>query len=329
MKPGDAEPGGVGPGGVEPGGVGPGGVDLATVNAGTPGLRASARAARRLDREDASAMRSPWLRPLGVIGLVILALFLFLAIAAPLVAPYDPIAQDSMKLLPPSAEHWFGTDQIGRDVFSRVIYGARLSLPVALLLVAVACAVGTLLGAIAGYFGGWAEGLIMRSADLVFAFPGIILAMAVVAALGPDLVNAVLAVVIVSWPAYSRVVRGMILSMREENYVHASRLLGASSLRTLWVDVRPGVVGPIVVLAALDVGNAVLTLSGLSFLGLGARPPVAEWGSMVASGAQYFDKWWLGVFPGLAILLVVLAANFLGDTVRDVLDPRSARRGRA
>ncbi|MEV7012604.1 ABC transporter permease [Streptosporangium sp. NPDC051022] len=289
----------------------------------------SARAARRLDRRDAAAARSPWLRPLSVTGLAVLTLFLAMAVLAPLLAPYDPAAQEAAKLLPPSAEHWFGTDQLGRDVFSRVVHGARLSLPVALLLVAVACAAGTLLGALGGYLGGWVEGLIMRSADLVFAFPGIILAMAVVAALGPDLVNAVLAVVVVSWPSYARVVRSLILGMREENYVQASRLLGASSLRTLWVDVRPGIVGPTVVLAALDVGNAVLTLSGLSFLGLGARPPAAEWGSMVAAGAQYFDKWWLGLFPGLAILLVVLASNFIGDTVRDVLDPRSARRGRA
>lgn len=269
--------------------------------------------------------RPAWMQPLGVIGATILIALALVALLAPLIAPHDPLAQEARRLMPPSAEHWFGTDQLGRDVFSRVLHGARLSLPYALQLVVLAGILGTVLGAIAGYFGGWVDGLIMRMADLVLAFPDIILAMAVVAALGPGLFNAVLAVVIVSWPIYARVARSMILTLRNEPFVLSRRLLGASSARTLWSEVRPNITGPLVVLVALEYGHAVLILSGLSFLGLGAQPPAAEWGAMVSEGAKYFDKWWMSVFPGLAILLVVMAANFLGDTLRDVIDPRSRR----
>ncbi|WP_226782842.1 ABC transporter permease [Oceaniglobus trochenteri] len=269
--------------------------------------------------------RSEWMQPLGLIGATILIAFALIAIVAPLVAPYDPLAQEARRLMPPSADHWFGTDQLGRDVFSRVIHGARLSLPYALQLVVMAGILGTVLGAIAGFFGGWVDGVIMRAADLVLAFPDIILAMAVVAALGPGLFNAVLAVVIVSWPIYARVARSMILTLRQEPFVLSRRLLGASSIRTLWSEIRPNITGPLVVLVALEYGHAVLILSGLSFLGLGAQPPAAEWGAMVSEGAKYFDKWWMSVFPGLAILMVVMAANFLGDTLRDVIDPRSKR----
>lgn len=270
-------------------------------------------------------LRPEWLQPLSVIGITLLLIFMLCALFAPLIAPFDPLAQEARRLMPPSAEHIFGTDQLGRDIFSRVIYGARQSLPYALQLVLMAGILGTILGVIAGFFGGWVDGAIMRAADLVLAFPDIILAMAVVAALGPGLFNAVLAVVIVSWPIYARVARSMILTMRQEPYVLSRRLLGASSLRTMWSEILPNIVGPLTVLVALEYGHAVLILSGLSFLGLGAQPPSAEWGAMVSEGAKYFDKWWMSVFPGLAILLVVMAANFLGDTLRDVIDPRSRR----
>lgn len=270
-------------------------------------------------------MRSAWMQPLGIIGAAILAVIVVLAIAAPWILPFDPNAQDFGRFLPPNGENWFGTDQLGRDIFSRVVHGARISMPYALQLVVLSAVIGTVAGAIAGYFGGWIDGAIMRAADLVMAFPDIILAMAVVAALGPNLFNAVLAVVVVSWPIYARVVRSMILTLRDEPYVQSSRLLGASSGRALWKDIRPNVAGPVIVLAALEYGHAVLILSGLSFLGLGAQPPTAEWGSMVSEGAKYFDKWWMSVFPGLAILLVVLAANFLGDTLRDAFDPKSSK----
>jgi len=250
--------------------------------------------------------------------------WILLAIFVPLVAPYDPLAQSAQLFLGPSPSHLFGTDELGRDVFSRVLWASRLSLPLAFFLVAMAVAIGGVLGGLAGYFGGWVDEVVMRATDLVFAFPTIILAMAVTAALGPSLRNAVLAVLVVFWPAYARVVRGLVLSLGEADYVSASRLLGASSRRALLVDVLPNVAGPVLVLATLDLGNAVLLLAGLSFLGLGAQPPAPEWGSMVNTGTQYFQRWWMGTFPGFAILSVVLAFNFLGDSLRDALDPRSS-----
>jgi peptide/nickel transport system permease protein len=258
---------------------------------------------------------------------VIIALaWIVIAIFAPLIAPHDPLAQNAVPAQGPSWSHLFGTDELGRDVFSRVIYGSRVSLPIALVLVALATTNGSTVGAVAGYFRGVADGTLMRVADLVFAFPPIILAMVVAAVLGKGLFNAALAIVVVAWPSYARVSRGLVLSVGESEYVQSARLLGASSRRTLFRDVLPNVAGPIFVLATLDLANAILLLSGLSFLGLGAQPPRAEWGSMVAEGTQYFQWWWIGTFPGLAIFTVVLAFNFLGDSLRDVFDPRTARR---
>jgi len=275
-------------------------------------------------------IRGIWRQPLAVVGIALITTWVLLAILAGVIAPYDPLAQELPRFLEPSAEHLFGTDGLGRDVLSRVLYGARISLPMAVLLVTAAGTIGSILGAIAGYFGGWIDELIMRLVDLFFAFPTIILAMAIAAALGPDLQNAVLAIVVVSWPTYARVVRGLVLTHRDSDYVRATRLLGASSRRTLVRDVMPNVVGPVLVLATLELGNAVLLLAGLSFLGLGARPPSPEWGAIVSEGSRTFDRWWIGTFPGLAILSVVMAFNFLGDTLRDALDPRTARavRGR-
>ena len=267
----------------------------------------------------------PWRRPLAVVGLTIIGAWAVIALFAPLIAPQNPLLQKFAILAGPSGAHWFGTDELGRDVFSRVLFGARITLPLAVILVIAAMIIGAVLGGIAGFFGGWVDNVIMRLADLVFAFPGIILALAIAAALGASLRNAVIAVIVVSWPSYARLVRSLVLSARSAQYVIASRLLGASSSRVLFVDVRPNAAGPVLVLAALDIGNAVLLLSGLSFLGLGAQPPTAEWGAMVAEGAQNFNDWWVGMFPGLAILTVVLAFNFIGDTLRDVLDPRTAR----
>jgi peptide/nickel transport system permease protein len=205
-----------------------------------------------------------------------------------------------------------------------VIYGARVSIPLALLLVFLAATIGGVLGAIAGYFRGLADGTVMRVTDLVFAFPAIILAMVVTAVLGRGLRNAVLAIVIVAWPAYARVVRGLVLSIGDSEYVQSARLLGVSSRKTLFRDVLPNVAGPVLVLATLDLGTAILLLAGLSFLGLGAQPPDPEWGSMVATGTQYFEQWWIGTFPGLAIFTAVVAFNFLGDSLRDFFDPTSA-----
>ncbi len=264
-----------------------------------------------------------WLQPLAVVGILFAGAWLIVALLAPWLSPYDPLDQGARLFQPPSVEHLFGTDDLGRDVFSRVLWGARVSIPLAVLLVSLSFLIGGTLGAVAGYLGGWVDELVMRAADLVFAVPTILLAMAVVAALGPSLVHAVIAVVLVAWPGHARVVRSLVRTTMQSDYVSVARLLGASVARALAVEVLPNVAGPVVVLAALDMGNAILLLSGLSFLGLGARPPAAEWGSMVSTGAQHFESWWMGVFPGLAIVSVVLAFNFLGDSLRDALDPQS------
>jgi ABC-type dipeptide/oligopeptide/nickel transport system permease subunit len=269
--------------------------------------------------------------PLAVAGGVIVLFWLLVAVLAPWIRPFDPLAQDFDRLQAPSAEHWFGTDQVGRDVLSRVISGAQVSIPLALMLVVFAMLIGSLLGAIAGYFGKALDETIMRIADLVFAFPTIILAMVIAASLGPSLTNAVIAMLIVSWPAYARVTRSLVIGARGAEYVIAGRLLGNGPFTSLGKDILPNVVSPVVVLATLDVGTAILLLSGLSFLGLGAVPPTPDWGAMVSDGVQNFSSWWIAVFPGLAILTVVLAFNFLGDALRDALDPRSqeAVQGRA
>jgi peptide/nickel transport system permease protein len=272
------------------------------------------------------AVSAAWRQPLAIAGVVIAILWILIAIFAPLIAPHDPLAQNAVPSQSPSWSHFFGTDELGRDVFSRVIYGSRVSLPIALVLVALAAAIGSTVGAIAGYLRGPADGILMRLTDLVFAFPPIILAMVVAAVLGRGLLNAALAIVVVAWPSYARVARGLVLSVGDSEYVQSARLLGASSRKALFRDVLPNVAGPIFVLATLDLANAILLLSGLSFLGLGAQPPKSEWGSMVAEGTQYFQWWWIGTFPGLAIFTVVLAFNFLGDSLRDVFDPRTARR---
>ena len=265
-----------------------------------------------------------WRHPLTILGGTIAGAWLVIAIFAPWIAPYDPLAQDFTPFLHPGAHHFFGTDELGRDVFSRVLFGARLSVPLALLLVTISLLVGATVGALAGYLGGFVDGIVMRAADLVFAFPAIILAMVTTAALGPGVRNAVIALIIVSWPSYARVVRGLVLQIGQSDYVLAGRLLGSSARRALIRDVLPNVLGPVLVLATLDLGNAILLLSGLSFLGLGAQPPTPEWGAAVAEGTQYFQQWWIGTFPGLAIFTVVLAFNFLGDCLRDALDPQSS-----
>jgi peptide/nickel transport system permease protein len=271
-------------------------------------------------------VRPTWRQPLALTGLAIACLWIVVAVFAPLIAPHDPLAQTFTPAQPPTLSHLFGTDELGRDVFSRVVYGARISPPIALLLVWLAAMIGGLLGAIAGYFRGITDGALMRVVDLFFAFPAIILAMVVAAVLGRGLRNAALAIVVVAWPSYARVVRGLVLSVGDSEFVQSARLLGAPARRALFRDVLPNVAGPVLVLATLDLANAILLLSGLSFLGLGAQPPQAEWGSMVATGTQYFQWWWMGTFPGLAIFSVVLAFNFLGDSLRDVFDPQTAWR---
>lgn len=267
-----------------------------------------------------SALRSP----LGILGLAIALAWVVVAVLAPLIAPEDPLAQAFSKLQPPSSDNLLGTDAVGRDVLSRVLYGSRVSLPLSALLVVTSLVFGSVMGAIAGFFGRAVDEVIMRLADLVFAFPGIILAMIIAAALGPGLINAAIAMAIVSWPSYARVSRSLVLGARQNEYVVAGRLLGASSVTSLTRDILPNVVAPLLVLAMLDFGNAILLLAGLSFLGLGAVPPTPDWGAMVSDGVAQFSSWWIAVFPGLAIFTVVVAFNLIGDSLRDALDPRTA-----
>lgn len=264
-----------------------------------------------------------WVNPLGIVGAVMALVWIVIAIIAPYVVPYDPLAPVMPRLQPPSSAAWFGTDELGRDVFSRLLSGAAVTIPLALLLVVLSALIGITIGAVAGYFGRWFDEVLMRLTDLVMAFPTVILAMVVAASLGASLLNAVIAAMIVSWPQYARMTRSLVLGLRTNNYVTAGRLLGFSPGKSLLVDIAPNTVGPLLVLASLDIGTAILLLSGLSFLGLGARPPLAEWGSMISSAIPNFDSWWLGLFPGLAILTVVMAFNFIGDSLRDTLDPTS------
>jgi len=274
--------------------------------------------------------RKPWLprawrTPLALVGTVIALVWILVAILAPWIAPHDPLAQDLPRLAAPSGEAIMGTDVNGRDVFSRLLLGAQTTIPLALMLVVCAMVVGTIVGAVAGYLGGWFDEVLMRITDMVMAFPTVILAMVIAASLGPSIMNAVIAGIIVAWPPYARITRSLVLGLRTQNYVIAGRLLGSSPLRSLLRDVLPNIAGPVLVLASLDIGTAILLLSGLSFLGLGAQPPTPEWGTMIAAAMQNTSAWWLGLFPGLAILSIVMAFNFIGDSLRDALDPLAAR----
>lgn len=265
-----------------------------------------------------------WRRPLTIVGAVFVAFWVVVALVVPLLPLADPLGQTSETLAAPSGAHLFGTDILGRDLFSRTLWGSRVSLPLSVILVAVSLVVGGALGSVAGYLGGIVDEVIMRIADLVFAFPTIVLAMVVAAALGPSLTNAVIALAFINWPNYARVMRALVVGARGQEYVVAGRLLGSGPFTSLRRDVLPNVAGPMLVLAMLDFGSQILLLSGLSFLGLGAVPPAAEWGSMVGDGVQQFSSWWLATFPGLAILTVVMGFNFIGDALRDALDPRTA-----
>ena len=256
-------------------------------------------------------------------GSLVCFVWILVAVFSYQIVPYDPLAQDlERRFEPPSFVHWFGTDTLGRDIFSRVIVGSRLSLTAGIITVLIAGTIGSLFGAVAGYFGGLIDDIMMRISEMVMAFPAIILAMTITAALGPSLYNTILAMVIVSWPNYARVMRSMVIYIKQNEYVDASRALGASESRTMFVEVLPNSLGPVIVMGTLDLGNAILIFSGLSFLGLGAPPPNPEWGAMVADGMQNFGYWWIGSFPGLAIFTISIAANFLGDGLRDYLDPR-------
>ncbi len=262
--------------------------------------------------------------PLTIVGLVIVALFLFAAFAAPLISPYDPNKQQlSLRLKPPTADHILGTDQLGRDVFSRIIWGARISLMVGLVVVISASIFGTFIGLVAGYFGGWLDDGLMRVTDIFFAFPSLILAMAIAGALSPSIENAMIAIAVVTWPVYARLVRGQVLSLRKREFVEAAESVGASGARIIRKHLLPNSISPLLVQASFDMGGAILIAAGLSFIGFGAQPPLAEWGVMISDGRKYVTTHsWLPLFPGIAILLTVAAFNLIGDGLRDALDPR-------
>jgi peptide/nickel transport system permease protein len=270
-----------------------------------------------------------WLRflenPLAVAGLAIVIVLVIVAVLAPWVAPHDPFAQDlTQRLLPPSAQHWFGTDQVGRDIFSRVIHGSRVTLLIVGLVVAIVAPIGLAIGTIAGYVGGKVDAVLMRTTDIFLAFPGLVLALAFVAALGPGLVNAVIAISLTHWPGFARLARAETLIVRSADFIAASRIQGASTARIVLRHVVPMCVPSMIVRMTLSMAGVILTAAGLGFLGLGAQPPSPEWGAMLASGRRFLiDYWWMATFPGLAILVVSLAFNLLGDGLRDVLDPRS------
>lgn len=261
---------------------------------------------------------------LAVFGLVVLAVLILAAVLGPLITPADPTLTDvANRLQPPSLEHPFGTDDLGRDILSRVIAGARVSLIVGFVAVGIALAVGVPLGLVAGYYGGWTETAIMRFADMVFAFPAILLAITVLAILGPGVINAMIAIGIVYMPIFARITRASTLSVREEVYVRAARSVGARDLRILGLHVLPNVLTPIIVQTSISLAFAILSEAALSFLGLGAQPPQPSWGRMLAEGRSFFSlAWWMAFFPGMAILLTVLAFNLVGDALRDALDPR-------
>ena len=262
--------------------------------------------------------------PLAMLGLLIVVALLVIAGLAPWLATHDPYAQDlAHRLEPASAEYWFGTDELGRDVYSRIIWGARVTLAIVGMVVVTVAPIGLLIGATAGYAGGWVDTVLMRVTDVFLAFPRLILALALVAALGPGIENAVIAIAATSWPPYARLARAETLTIRTSDFISAVRLQGATPARIVFGHVMPLCTSSVVIRMTLDMAGIILTAAGLGFLGLGAQPPQAEWGAMIAAGRKFLlDEWWVATIPGLAIFIVSLGFNLLGDGLRDVLDPK-------
>ena len=265
--------------------------------------------------------------PVTMIAFGLLGFLIFCAIFGPSIVPYDPLASEGDILQPPSAAHWFGTDQLGRDVFSRVIVATRLDLLISVGAVALSFVAGSILGSVAGYWGGWYDAMISRGLDMIMAFPLFVLAMGIVAALGNTVENVIYATAVINTPFYARVVRAEVNIRREAGFVQAAKLAGNSDLRVLALHIFPNALPPMMVQVSLNLGWAVLNAAGLSFIGLGVRPPTPEWGIMVAEGAGYIisGEWWLALFPGLWLMLAVFTFNLLGDGLRDIVDPRQRR----
>lgn len=267
---------------------------------------------------------------LAMVGLIIVLLLAVLAIFAPVLAPFDPLegigGLRGARLVPPSWTYLMGTDDLSRDILSRVLYGSRLTLLVVVLVAVIATPVGLAVGTTAGYFGGWIDVVLMRITDIFMAFPRLVLALAFASALGPGIENAIIAIAITSWPPYARLARAETLTIRETDYINAARLQGASHLRILWGHITPLCLSSAIVRVTLDMAGIILIAAGLGFLGLGAQPPQPEWGAMIAGGRRFIiDQWWVATMPGLAIFIVALAFNLLGDGLRDVLDPKARK----
>jgi peptide/nickel transport system permease protein len=264
-----------------------------------------------------------WRNPIGIVGAGIVILTVVIALAAPLIAPYSPDVQDAERLLGPSWAHLMGTDELGRDTFSRIIYGARVSLQVGIIAVLIALVVGAAIGLAAGFFGGRVDGWLMRGVDIMFAFPGLVLAIVIAGLLGASRTNAMIAIGVVYAPAFARVIRGSVLSVMSEPYVESGRVVGATNWRLVRQHVVPNIVAPLIVMTTVYLSSAILSEAALSFLGLGTQPPQPAWGGMLNLARTYMEiSPWMAIFPGLAIMIVVLGFNFLGDGLRDVLDPR-------
>ena len=272
--------------------------------------------------------RAPILsNPLNLVALALIAVLAACALLAPVLAPYDPLAQDlAVRLKPPSPEHWLGTDSLGRDIASRILYGARISLVIGVVVVGSAGVFGTFVGLIAGYAGGLVDEALMRLTEVFLAFPALILAMAIAGALGPSLTNAIIAIAAVTWAVYARLTRGQILSLRRREFVEAARAMGASRMRIILRHLLPNALAPLMVQASFDMGASIIAAAGLSFIGFGAQPPTPEWGVMISEGRNFINTQpWLSLFPGLAILFAVGSFNLLGDGLRDAFDPRLSR----
>jgi len=280
-----------------------------------------------LPRQFLDALRRLLREPTAAFGLLLLLFFVLLALLAPLLSPYDPLFQNiSASLTPPSADYWLGTDKLGRDLLSRMLYGARISLWVGSAVVLAAAGIGTTAGLLAGYVRGWVDEGLMRVTDIFFAFPSLILAMAIAGALGPSLRNALIALIVVTWPVYARLIRGQVLALREQEFVQAARASGSANGRIILRHLLPNTLAPLLVQASFDVGTTILSVAGLSFIGFGAQPPLPEWGVMISEGRNYITtQWWLTGVPAAGILLLVAAFNLVGDGLRDILDPRLRR----
>jgi peptide/nickel transport system permease protein len=266
--------------------------------------------------------------PLSVMGMIIVGLFFLVTVIGPLIVPFPKDATGAVhmaqKLMPPSLEFWFGTDEMGRDIFTRVILGTRISLEIGFIIVSIAMAIGIPLGITAGFVGGRLNEVIMRVTDIFLSIPGLILALAIIGALGPGITHSMIALSLVWWPGYVRLVQGKTLSLKEESFIEAARSVGASKVRIIFWHILPNCTSPIIVKASMDMGMAILASAGLGFVGVGAQPPSPEWGAMISEARNYLPNWWwYAMFPGLAIFVTVLGFNLLGDGLRDILDPQS------